>query len=416
MRIGTASRYEAGGRAGVLAPVRTAERQFELYYEVDDRFSEWLAIRPEPFLIVAATFASWLGEDRVETESGCPEVVAGVETLLRVLRTWYPQQFQRLPEITCTRLDSVQESGGIAASFVSGGLDSLAILRANMRAHPLDHPNRVRAGIFVNWAAGSADPAVRERARFLEHRGKTLQAFGNDIGIPVACVGTNLLSLVGYSRGLWTSAWHGPCLASVGHALSGGLRSVRIASGSRLEELKPWGSHPFLEPWLSSEALRVIHEGITMSRTQKSALVAGWPEAVNALNVCTGPLRSRLEPGACGPCEKCLRTAAEFLASGHPEAAEAVLGRAMATDEVRSLRLAGEGSAVFWAEIAREARTAGLRSLAEAADGAVRRYRRRALLRAAAARLGALRFLRTRLQAWRGAHRASGRDEARDRR
>lgn len=78
----------------------------------------------------------------------------------------------------------------------------------------------------------------------------------------------------------------------------------------------PFGSHPLLDPNYSSCDLQIRHDGILLSRLDKTRLVAEWDVALENLRVCNN--QNRIKPGAlnCGQCEKCLRTKLALLALG----------------------------------------------------------------------------------------------------
>jgi hypothetical protein len=98
---------------------------------------------------------------------------------------------------------------------------------------------------------------------------------------------------------------------------------------SKRNQIRPFGTHPLIDPYYSSSDLRVHHDGIELSRLDKVRLIADWPVALENLRVCNRFLA--YEPGKlnCGKCEKCVRTMLELLVLGK-------LGEAKAfpTDEV----------------------------------------------------------------------------------
>src|SRR5437870_236785 len=62
----------------------------EIYFEVDERFSEALCCRPDPFLVAAIMPALWHGEKRVAVDGQvCPDLRAGLVTTMAVIQHWY---------------------------------------------------------------------------------------------------------------------------------------------------------------------------------------------------------------------------------------------------------------------------------------------------------------------------------------
>jgi hypothetical protein len=128
---------------------------------------------------------------------------------------------------------------------------------------------------------------------------------------------TNLRCLESYEFNRdWMRRAHGALLCAVAHALSGGIRRILIASTNDVPHLRPWGSHPLLDPRFSSEDLVVAHDEIHRSRLSKLEAIAEWDAALESIIVCTDWMTTREGPPNCGRCEKCLRTLASLKALG----------------------------------------------------------------------------------------------------
>ena len=105
--------------------------------------------------------------------------------------------------------------------------------------------------------------------------------------------------------------YHGAALAAVAHALSPNHRKVFIASSYPYAALRPWGSHPLLDPLWSTETLQVVHDG-GVHRQDKLRVVAQHPEALARLRVCWENLGNY----NCGQCRKCIQTMLGLRALG----------------------------------------------------------------------------------------------------
>lgn len=387
MRIGEPRISHEAGWTRLSSFLDTSQGEREIYFEVPDEFGSWLAETPDPFVAAGAVLSPILEEDIVEVEGACPQLAEGCRTALAWLGHWYPGEFGRIPAIEVTNPSAERSPDGRAACFLSGGIDSLATLRLNLLSFPRGHPGRIDAAIFVNWGVGDSTQEVEARGRFAAARASALRKFGRQVDVDVVEVRSNLHLWVDGRSDLWMTAWHGAFLASVAHALGAGLSSVRLASSDQIKDVHPWGSHPLLEPELSSGSVRVFHDGLRFSRFEKTAVVAAWPEAVEVVNVCVGELSMRLNKGACGPCEKCLRTAAAFTAEGFPDAGKALLGNELQTTDIDRIRLDSEVWP-YWSDIAATAESNGQPELARAASRALARFRRRRQLQRVAQPLG----------------------------
>lgn len=361
----------------LTATARKDGLELDLYFEVPSRLGHYLVERLDGFVPPVAVLAPSFGERLIRVNEIDPDLLQGVETALSLLAHWYPDQYT--PKV---RVDAHQSSPPIttprtAGSFLTGGIDSLATLRNNQLTHPPGHPMRIGAGVLVNFYAGSSIPSVQIECARYDALARRLQAFGEVVGIDVVHVRTNIMSLIGFEawRG-WGKARHGMFLGGAAHAISGGVSTVRIASSNAyvLGSLNPWGSHPLLDNELWSASMRLIHDGLNFSRSQKASVVAGWPEAIPALNVCTRP--GVAQRWNCGSCEKCLRTAAALAVAGNLEAAESVRGRPLNKDEFRSVIIHTDGQKLFWEEIAETAERTGIKWVARNVRHAVSRYQR----------------------------------------
>ena len=195
-----------------------------------------------------------------------------------------------------------------AALFFSGGLDSLAALRANRLQFPERHPGSLKDGIIVYGLEVEDEEPFRLVLQALNE----LAAAAQVALIPVS---SNLRAL-NPDWTFWRLAYVGPALCAVAHALSGRLSRVTIGLDRDLPNLTPHGSHPLVEPNFSSLALTIRCHGLTMSRLEKARLVAGWPPALRNLRVCNKPHLYEAGRLNCGECEKCIRTKLELLVAG----------------------------------------------------------------------------------------------------
>jgi hypothetical protein len=197
--------------------------------------------------------------------------------------------------------------------FLSGGLDSLALMRQLCDAFPPGHPARVRDAFFA-YGIDVGLPGERPRHDFYQRAREGLEVLCRSEGMELVPVWTNLRGLL--RRGSdWPRAYFGLGTVSIAHAFSARVSDVAIAASVDVFGLAPNGSHPMLDPYFSSSALAIRHDGLHQNRLEKAAVVAAWPEALPLLRVCyndTGPGG----PLNCGRCRKCVRTMLALLALG----------------------------------------------------------------------------------------------------
>ncbi len=296
----------------------------ELYFETTAEFSSDLTCDAHAFLVGCAIPATHYGEKRIFIDSAiCPELEDGLVTAMSWINHWYNK------DVTPPKIESVSRSTPLnnrlqkrSGFFFSGGIDSYATFLRNRQMHPVDHPGVIKDGLLVYGLE------VDDKAAF-QHVNNSLAEVAQDIGITLMPVYTNLYLM--YRKEdekanfhFWNNKFSGAALAAVGHAFSRRLGSVYIASDfdipslalRRLECVPPFGIHPLLVPSYSSNDLHIRHDGMTLSRLQKTSLVVTCNAAFQNIRVCNQFTRYRANVLNCGECEKCIRTMLELLALG----------------------------------------------------------------------------------------------------
>ncbi len=307
--IGT-SRNGDRTRAAATVEWEDADRpSLELYFEGGDA----IAADPHAFLLAAIVPAWRHGERRVAIEGAiCPRLRDGLRTAQKALSEW--ARVARRPA-------AIEPSAGFqpyaaarerAGLFLTGGVDSLHILRVNRQFYPIDH------------AASFRDAVYAKRFAFLDASPRAIAlAARQERAIAQICreTGIELLSIDSNFRLLESDLWlvspqdHGALLAAVAHTIAGRIGSVSLAASFEATSLPGWGTHPLLDPLYGSSGLEVRHEGFGRSRLEKIEAIADWEVAQRHLIVCfEGPLPD----GAlnCGRCEKCLRTMTALMTLG----------------------------------------------------------------------------------------------------
>jgi hypothetical protein len=291
----------------------------EFYFETEEEFSDGLSCNPHAFLIPCALAAMHDGEERVFIDAEiCPELRDGLMTAMSWIRHWYAQSEseRKLVQIEGKTQQHVlyPNKPPRAGLFLSGGIDSLATLRANRLNYPLEHPGSIKDGLLIYGLE------VFEPEPF-KHVVNLLSEIAQNAGIKLIPVSTNIRCLgPDDDRDFWHDFWFqkfmGAALSAVAHAFSKRLTVVSINSCQDIPNIIPYSSHPLLNPKYSSSDLRILHEGITLSRFEKTKLIAEWDIAVQRIRVCNKI--EHYKPGMlnCGKCEKCLRTMLTLMALG----------------------------------------------------------------------------------------------------
>jgi len=340
MRIEEFTSKTCDGRSRVSATViwEGSERpNQEIYFETEAEFGHSLWCHPDAFLIASVFPAAREREKRVLLkEPVCPELRAGLVTIMNLYRHWYGPDYKPVQIEGPSRISPISApEPRRAASFLTGGIDSLATLRANRLSFPLEHPGSIKEAILVFGLEVENEEAF-------EFAKSAVSKVAQAAGVTLIPVYTNIRSLLD-DWVFWYSEYMGAALSAVAHALSRRLSVAYIASDYDIPNIAPHGSHPLVEPNCSSFELRVRYDGITLSRFGKIKLIADWDEALQNIRVCNRFEYYRPDRLNCGECEKCIRTMLGLVAAGalkrsrafpHTDVSEELLSRASFGDKV----------------------------------------------------------------------------------
>lgn len=326
-------------------------KQQELYFETSAEFGDDFSCNPHSFLVACILPAFRFGEKRVSLDAEiCPELRDGLITVMSWMRHWYYGHENALVKIEAKEQASpLSQSKQRAGMLFSGGIDSLATLRANRLNYPLEHPGSIKDGLLVYGLE------VYEEEKF-HHVLDSISEIARDAGITLIPVYTNIRSIGPEDEGefwsdFWLAQFMGAAFSAIAHTFSKRLNRVMISSCHDIPNVVPYGSHPMINPNYSSTDLSIQHFGITLSRFDKTRLISDWDVALRHLRVCNRSLVYR--PGVlnCGVCEKCLRTKIALLALGVLERTSAFADNEISPERVQTTVRLSKPSVAFYKEL-----------------------------------------------------------------
>ncbi len=301
----------------------------EVYFETENDFADALAPLPDAFLAASLSPALWAGEERICVEGEvCPELLENLQVVTRLFQHWF-NLGNTAARIEARPRSHVEAASGRAAVFLTGGVDSLAALRANRLCFPREHPRWLKDGIIVYGLEVEDEQPFHYVLQALTELAKEAELTLVPVSSNVRCLNPDWT--------FWYNAHMGPALCAVAHALGRRLSSATIATDYDVPHMVPHGSHPLIEPNFGSHTLKIRCHGLTMSRLAKARLVAEWPPALRNLRVCNKP--DLYQPGRlnCGECEKCVRTMLELVAVRAFERAPVFVRRDLSAELINQL-------------------------------------------------------------------------------
>ncbi|MEO8577033.1 MAG: hypothetical protein ABI556_10045, partial [Gemmatimonadales bacterium] len=308
MRVERIRKEVVADRSRVIADVIWEDRDAPsspLIIEVPERFASDLEVSSDAFLLAMFPLAQWHGESRIRVEGTiCSRLRDGLEAVTELFTLWFDLCRPLLIEPTERFAPAQPRAHHRAASFFSGGIDALSLLRSNLLEYPLTHPGRIRDCILF-FGVGpdefmSAD-AQPERLNEFESYTSRMTALEESADLTVIPVYTNIRSFYPPPSG-WKSVGFGPGMVSSAVSLSARIDRVSLASAGLGTGLEPQASHPAIDHYFSTAAISVYHAEPAVTRLEKTRIVADWPEGLAVLRPCfldTIPTPGRPNCGQC---------------------------------------------------------------------------------------------------------------------
>jgi len=313
--------FEAGsGRCRSAAQLRWEQLDHPaatLRFDVPRRADGPSGPSGEAFLLAGFPLAVRHGERRIRIGAAvCPMLVEGLHTVHGWWRKWGLVRHP-MPKIETDGSPApVPGPTGTGPTgtlgFLSGGVDSTHMLLRNRKLYRRGDPAYIE-GVLLVHGFDIGKRAYRPEDSHFEMTVGRLSGLTAALDLELLPCSTNLRHLPS-PPGTWSYLHHGAALAGVAHAATGGPVRLFLAASFEVAHMTPWGSHPLVDPYYSSQRLTMLHEGTRFSRLAKVAEIAESPQALANLRVCPANPAGRLN---CGECEKCLRTRLELLATGH---------------------------------------------------------------------------------------------------
>ena len=277
------------GRTRLSATIDDGDSRSDVWFSVPEAAPP--PVPPsEPFVLAALLHAMRHRKDLVVEGPVSATMLANLEGLQEVYAGWFPELFARVSVVAepSAPLDTVSP---VAAACFSGGVDSFHTV--------MTHRQRLDALLYVDGLdMVDPDPAFRRmvHARIVEA--------ADEVGLPLLVATTNVREYA-TPFAAWAEHFHAMALATVGHAISGGLGELLIPADRSYSTAIPWANHPMTTPLYSSEAVRFTPSGWEGTRADRVMAIASYPPALRHLRVCWRNPESAYN---CGRCEEGVRT------------------------------------------------------------------------------------------------------------
>jgi hypothetical protein len=300
---------EADGSITVSITIEYPNEQprARLWYKVPAEFSSLLTDSCDPFVVAMILPAMFYAAPLVVHGKVSPSLLQNLEEFQAAWACWRPNFYRKIEITAEVEQEAPKSSSNIAmptavreatiAAF-SGGVDSCFTAFRHHTSPRRRFQRNLQAGLMVH----GFDIPLEDQQAF-DGAAEKSRAILSSLGIKFIAIATNYRQVE--QKLNWVDAY-GPAVASSLILFQNAYVSGLIASAFSYHNLLlPRGSNPVTDPFLSSNAFQIIHDGAGYTRLEKIREIANWQEARQNLRVCwQGAEKDR----NCGQCEKCIRT------------------------------------------------------------------------------------------------------------
>ena len=289
-----------------------------LWYEIPEGLPRIDSDDAEPFLIALLMDAMMEGRDlHVGGRVGF-QLLSNLHEFMSAWSRWFPDAY-RVVEVSADWVDLEPASTGLphdgAVLLHTGALDATCTLYRHLHGMEGFRSRQISACVMIQGHLLSLD----QKEKFARGLALAREALAGQ-GISVHPLRTNFREVI---RTRWNDVY-GVAAISALQFLKPLARSCLISGAKAYDDRNafptgpdpirvPGGSNPLTNALLSSDSMKVLHDGARYDFVEKVEIVSRWPEGTRCLRVCWRG--SQLEPH-CGVCEECVRTKLAYLALG----------------------------------------------------------------------------------------------------
>jgi hypothetical protein len=301
MEINNLGKVEIGNKVRYLAEIKYVDRSGKeiAWFEVDAKYSEYVASSANPWLLSFGLFAFVIGEPLIINGTVDKTLLENTRNLIKIFQSWFPSK--KIIPIEVDTFDiSKKIKNNKVASFFTGGVDSFYTLLKNSNCS--SGPNIE----FLIYIIGFDIPL--SNSHVFPQLIKRLDTVAKTLNKKIIIMKTNLME-TRYKKIEWVK-FFGTGLASASHILDRLYSTVLIAANERMKDYRfiLSGDDPEVVPLLSSNNLNFILDGTEAGRIEKTEFISCYEIALNNLKVCS---KSKTDIN-CSNCEKCYRTMTSF--------------------------------------------------------------------------------------------------------
>lgn len=292
MHIGEVKTTEqADGQRRLTATVRYDDGGSDDYWfampaeiPAPDSANAWLALM---LPLAAAT-----GEDIHVDMPVDAYLLQNAEALRKLWSAWFPGKTKGF-EVHAPVMEAAGPTPAALSTFTAGVDAFFTVLRHPECRHYLNV-------LGLDMPLSKADAFERHFAR--------LTRVAREMGAEMIPLTTNLRE-TRWGKLPWETFASGAALGSCLLIFERQFGTALLPSSFDYRTLMPWGTHPLSDPMYSTSRMRILHDGASHSRNEKTEYIVAHQVVLENLHVCfQGEDGSGQDDSNCCRCSKCYRT------------------------------------------------------------------------------------------------------------
>ncbi|MBU1118735.1 hypothetical protein KKH43_02565 [Patescibacteria group bacterium] len=271
----------------------------ELWFTFPKEYEEHISLRSEGFAVALLLLAMYVGEDIKVKGNFSPRLLYGLKEYQKYFCFWYKNTVSEVAIVSDALVESNRQENFVLSAF-SGGIDSYYTLLSHLgdTVNPFD---RITHCLYVH----GFDIEINDTCGY-DQMMRRFAPFFKEIGVQLIPVSTNIRNDFYGGELTWGDFAHGASLLSMPILFDGYFSRFYIPATHTYADSYPWGSNPLIDHYISTESLETFHDGIEVTRTEKTRKISERQETYERVRVCIKqPERDLMN---CCRCRKCVRT------------------------------------------------------------------------------------------------------------
>jgi len=281
----------------------TKGRLKSLWVKVPEGQGAFISDYSNGFAVALLFLAMNLGEDLEIRGKMSPRLLFGMMEFQKCFKLWFSETLRKIIDIQCEKLiPQTQENNTmINACAFSGGVDSFYTLWSHLPGKEKLDGFQISHALFVG---GVSSPTLEDEETYKLSK-LSYEKVTQKLNVKLLTAETNFKEAIldKVSKNLA----YGTSLIGTILILSQKFSHFYISSGYPYQTPFIEGTNFRTDHLLSTESLELINDGASVSRLQKTAVIAQWPETFSHLRVCWHSIPD-MGFNNCCRCAKCIRT------------------------------------------------------------------------------------------------------------